>query len=332
MRTKVSELWDSLSSQKSANQGLLLRRCPITVVPNIFIAITSPEAFKCLAASVIDTIAIDVSMFAGFRDISVEVSDKGPNKGEQFLIFKLLDSRHDDIFAVLCDDLIATVANVSDDESLVRELLNRFERWRTLFDKAVSRGLSEESQRGLFGELYFIRKALDNGYGPLEVLNCWMGPSGGTQDFRKGLCSVEIKTTIGNNHQIVQISNERQLDRSNLDTLFLFLLSLDQLPSGGESLNALVDSIAGRLDYIQLNRFQSKLFEYGFFDHDRSLYDGIGYTVRGEAIYDVKDNFPRIEEQEIRQGVGEVKYSIVVSNCERYLVSDVFLFERMDFV
>lgn len=330
-KTKVSEVWADMASQISATNGLVLRRCQTTVFPNIFIAITSPEGFKCLAASVPDTVRIDVSRFTGLRDVSVETSENGPNKGEQFLIFKLLDSRLDEIFAVLCDDLIETVAHVRDDETLVSELLNRFERWRTLFDKAASSGLSNESQRGLFGELNFIKKALDNDSNPLELFDSWMGPAGSIRDFQKGLSAVEVKTTIGSNHQRVRISSERQLDRSNLQNLFLFVLSLDQLQAAGESLNALVDSITTRLDQVQLNRFRSKLFEYGYFDHDRELYEGTGYVVRRESAFEVLDDFPRIEEKDIPAGVGEVKYSIVLSNCEKFQVSDHNLLEGMNF-
>ncbi|MGD9629244.1 MAG: PD-(D/E)XK motif protein [Pyrinomonadaceae bacterium] len=331
-KTKVSELWNDLAGQMSATHGLLLRRCPTTVVPNMFIAVTSPEKFKCLAASVTDDIDIDVSRFTGLRDIAVEVTDKGPNRGEQFLIFKLLESRLDDIFAVLCDDLIAAVTTVGDDRILVRELLNRFEQWRLLFDKAGSQGLSPESQRGLYGELYLVRKCLEHGFDPLGIFECWTGPSGAIRDFQKGLSAIEVKTTIGSNHQRVRISSERQLDRSNLDRLYLFVVSLDQFQNAGESLNTLVDSIAERLDHIQLNRFRSKLFEYGFFDHDRALYEATGFAVRQEAVYEVRDDFPRIEEKDVRNGVGEVKYSIVVSNCEKFLVPDNYVFEGMNFV
>lgn len=331
-KTKVNELWDELSSQISATHGLLLRRCPTTVLPNIFIAITSPEGFKCLAASVINDFEIDVSRFSGLKDIAVEVTDRGPNKGEQFLLFKLLEPGLDDIFAVLCDDLIVTVAMVTNDQILVRDLLNRFEQWRLLFDKAASQGLSPESQRGLFGELYVVRKCLEHGFDSLAIFECWTGPSGAIRDFQKGLSAIEVKTTIGSNHQRVRISSERQLDRSNLDRLFLFVLSLDQLQNAGESLNTLVDSIAERLGHIQLNRFRSKLFEYGFFDHDRALYEATGFAVRQEAVYEVRDDFPRIEEKDVRNGVGEVKYSIVVSNCEKFLVPDNYVFEGMNFV
>lgn len=331
-KTKVNEIWDELLSQMSATHGLLLRRCPTTVIPNIFIAITSPDGFKCLAASVTNDFVIDVSRFAGLKDIEVEVSDVGPNIGEQFLLFKLLEPGLDDIFAVLCDDLIATVSTVTDNQILVRDLLDRFEHWSLLFDKAGSKGLSPESQRGLFGELHVVRKCLERGFDPLDIFECWIGPSGAIRDFQKGLSAIEVKTTIGSNHQRVRISSERQLDRSNLDRLFLFVLSLDQFQNAGESLNSLVDSISAQLDHIQLNRFRSKLFEYGFFDHDRALYEAPGFAVRQEAAYEVIDDFPRIEEKDIRNGVGEVKYSIVLSNCEKFLVPDDYLFESMNFV
>lgn len=329
---RIRELWKNLLSQRSASEGLILRRCPTTVAPNIYAAVTSPESFKCLAVSIPDNIEIDVSDFTNLQDIAVELSGAGPNRGENLLVLKLLDSRLSDIFAVLCDDLIATVAEVHDDSLLARVLLTRFENWKTLFDKARSTGLSPEEQRGLFGELYFVRKAISSVVEARSILESWLGPSGGVWDFQTGPTALEVKTTIASGHKHIRISNERRLDRTNLEKLYLYVLSLDRIDSAGETLNALVDEIDRMMDFGESNRFKSKLYEYGYFDHHRDLYDLIGYVVCGETFYEVRDDFPRIEESDLKLGVGDVKYSIALAGCEQYSVPDKTVLDGMNFL
>src|SRR5690606_35803332 len=157
---------------------------------------------------------------------------------------------------VLCEDLMASIENVNTELALVSELFNRFEKWKSLFQIAGSQGLSEIEQRGLFGELFLLRKLLQIYNFPSSVLNSWVGCERQIRDFQFGTWSIEVKTTHGNNHQRLHISSERQLDCSQLQYLLLFHLSLEARQQAGETLNDVVNSIRVMLqaDFISFNR------------------------------------------------------------------------------
>jgi hypothetical protein len=143
--------------------------------------------------------------------------------------------------------------------------------------------------------------------------------------------ALEVKTTVGNNHQKVQISSERQLDITHLERLYLFHISLEKAQENGETLNEIVKSIQTilHLDIIALNRFRAKLYEVGYFQNDEQLYDGVGYHIRQDTFYKVENEFPRIQENEIRSGVGDVKYSIILSQCQQFIHTENQVLENL---
>ena len=247
------------------------------------------------------------------------------------MLFKLTNNQHKDIFSVLCEDLIASITLETNEKQLVKTILNRFEKWKSLFTKIISEGLLPEEQRGLFGELYFLRKFLQINNNYQFVLNTWIGTAGEVRDFQMNNWALEVKTTHGNNHQKVQISSERQLDTTHLDKLFLYHLSLEKVQESGETLNQIIASINTILevDAIALNRFKSKLYEAGYFDQHFALYDSVGYFIRHDTFYIVENEFPRIQENEIRSGVGDVKYSIILSQCEAFKQTEQSVFETL---
>jgi hypothetical protein len=65
---------------------------------------------------------------------------------------------------------------------------------------------------------------------------------------------------------------------------------------------------------------KSKLLEGGYFKDHKNLYE-TGYALRQEAFYKVEGDFPRIEERDIRNGIGDVKYSIILSQCSSFVLS-----------
>lgn len=331
---KINQIWEELEDDKSFSSGLLYRRYSAAVLPDVFIALKVPEKFRCIAASISDSLSINIADFSNLRDISIELIPDDKNSGKNILLFKLLNSQHRDIFSVLCEDLMASISIITSETQLVRELLNRFEKWKSLFDQAASQGLIHEEQRGLFGELFFLRKLLHLNSDFIGILNSWLGPEKQIRDFQAATWSVEIKTTHGNNHQKVHISSERQLDTSNLVNLFLFHLSLEIRRQSGETLNQLIRSISEILstDFSAQNKFQNKLLLAGYFDQHTHLYEDTGYFVRQETFYKVEKDFPRIEEKDIRNGVGDVKYSIIISQCSNFLQSESAVFETLTFL
>ena len=331
--TKIDKIWSELENDKSFSHGLLIRRYSGDVLPDVFVALKSPENFRCIAASLSYSLQINLSSFSNLKDINVDIIPNETKPERNYLIFKLLNNEHRDIFSVLCEDLIISISSVKNENQLYRELLNRFEKWKSLFDRASSQGLTPEEQRGLYGELTFLRKLLYRNSDIQNIITSWVGVEKQIRDFQFGNWSIEIKTTHGNNHQKILISNERQLDITNLDNLFLFHLSLESRLHSGETLNEVVDSIALILekDFSSLSRFKNKLLEVGYFENHRIHYSETGYFIRNEVFYKVENEFPRIEEAEIRNGVGDVKYSIIISQCSEYIRTEEQVFQKVIF-
>lgn len=325
---KIKQIWDELANDKSLEKGLLFRRYSGSVLPDVYVALQHPEKFLCVYVAISETTEVNISNFSNLQEIQVDLYASPNEKGKNILIFKLLNFEHKDIFAVLCEDLIMSIANETNEKKIIREVLNRFEKWKSLFSKIGLQGLKPEEQRGLYGELYFLRKFLRNNNDFISVVNTWIGTAKEVRDFQSNSWAVEVKTTHGNNHQKVHISSERQLDISNLENLFLYHISLEQLQNSEETLNDIVDSVSEilRIETISLNKFKSKLYEVGYFDLQRNLYENIGYRIRQDDYYKVENDFPRIEENDIRPGVGDVKYSIILSQCTPFVINEVDVF------
>lgn len=328
---KIKQIWEELENDKSFTKGLLIRRYSGAVLPDVFIALHQPEKLLCVAASVSADIDINISSFSNLQEIQVDVFPDANNRGKNMLLFKLINNQHKDIFAVLCEDLISSISGETNEKQLVRTVLNRFEKWKSLFNKFALQGLSPEEQRGLFGELFFLRKFLSHNSNFQNVLNTWVGTSMEIRDFQFNDWALEVKTTIGNNHQKVHISSERQLDITHLDSLYLYHLSLEKAQEGGESLPQIINSIIEILqsDIISINRFKAKLYEVGYFDQQEDLYAAVGYHVRQDNFYKVEGEFPRLQENELRNGVGDVKYSIILSQCQQYIQSEIQILENL---
>lgn len=328
---KINQIWDELANDTSFAKGLLLRRFSGSVLPDVFVAIQQPEKQLCIASTISESIDVNIFQFDKLQEIQIELIPD-PNKQEKrILIFKLTNNQHRDIFSVLCEDLIANISTETNEKQLVKTLLNRFEKWKSLFNKVASEGLSPEEQRGLFGELYFIRKFMQHNNNYTAILNTWVGPASEVRDFQLGNWALEVKTTHGNNHQKIQISSERQLDTTHLERLYIYHVSLEKVQENGETLNQIVSSISNLLasDTIAINRFRSKLYEAGYFEQHLPLYDMTGYFIRQDTFYSVEDTFPRIQEKELRSGVGDVKYSIILSQCEGYIQTGESVFQTL---
>ncbi len=317
----IDQIWTELETDNSFSSGLLVRRSASFVLPDIFIALKGAARTRCIAVLINKSVPVDMSSLIALRDIKVELLPHDKDSERQILVFNLLKAEYSCIFSTLCEDLIASVSNVTNQRQMVKELLNRFSQWESLFDQAGSQGLSSEQQRGLYGELFFLRKYLQHDTNFSHVINSWVGSAKEARDFQFGKWGIEVKTSHGNNHQKVHISNERQLDTGNFEHLFIFHLSLEMRQESGETLNQIVDWVCELLisDFAAFNRFKMKLLEAGYFDQHRPSYQHVGYFIRREAFYSVEGEFPRIEEKDIPNGVGDVKYSIILDRCSGFI-------------
>lgn len=329
---KIDDIWKELEEDPSSSTGLLLRRYSATILPDVYVALRQPEKLRCIAVRLPSAERITLSEYGHLGDIRLEIMSDERDGSARYLLILLSSQQHRDIFATLCEDLIWRISNLTEKEKVVKVLMNRLEKWKSLFEKAASQELSPEEQRGLFGELYFLRKWIGQSFDSLRCVSSWLGPEMDLRDFQQGDWGVEVKTTFGNNHQKIHISSERQLDPSHLKNLFLCHVSLELQNQHGENLNQLTDIILGMLtdNPGAQAQFRSRLLQAGYYSHHKPFYDKTGYHIRQTTFYSIKDGFPRLEEKDLRPGVGEVKYSIILSGFTDYAVTETSVFEIMN--
>jgi len=328
---KIEEIWQDLESDSSLRSGLLYKRYSGSVLPDIYIALKAPERFRCIAVHLNSSVNFDTRAWDKFRDIKIQNLPDEKNPDKNFLVVLLLNRQHKDVFSALSEDLINKVSDITSENELVKALIERLAKWNLLFEKLGRQGLPEEARRGLYGELYFLRTLLDAGINPDFCINFWKGTENAVQDFQFADRAVEVKTTHGKSQQKLHIASERQLDINIIPNIYLVHLSLEVRQGHGESLNQIADELMSLLNGSPSAQsvFRLKLFEAGYFDHHKEYYENTGFSIRQKNVYKVTEDFPKITENMIPAGVGDVRYSVVVSANEGWMLEEEQLINQL---
>ena len=155
-----------------------------------------------------------------------------------------------------------------------------------------------------------------------KAITSWVGPDMAPKDFQSDMWAVEVKTTSVTSHSGISINGELQLDESNIEHLFLYNLIVEVLEQDGQTLPEIIVAIRELLagDNDAAGIFESKLLLSGYFDLDEEYYKERHYHIRKEHYFQVKDEFPRIKKDELRMGVSEVKYNIMLNFSSENMV------------
>jgi hypothetical protein len=324
------ELWEALEEEKSV--GLVKRLYSSDVPFHIYGTFQYPEKYYGVAFTFSNDIRIDISSFDNLRELKVMLLADTTFVNSRLLVIQLLYPNSRDIFATLCENLIQSVLRLNTEQKISRTIVNQLEKWKTLFEKNNSTGLTPAEQQGFFGELHFLQKFLAKpDTNPCDVLHTWVGVDKALRDFQANSWAVEVKTTSTSNPQKVTVNGERQLDETLLENLFLFHFSVEVSNGNGQTLCQKITAIRETLENYTpaLSLFNTKLFEAGYLDKHEPFYQDRFYQIRNENFYKVENDFPRIRENELRSGVSDVKYSIILAMCDEYLVSENQLFNMI---
>lgn len=233
----------------------------------------------------------------------------------------LKESRFADVFSALAEDLLRRVTSAGTSEEQARAFLGQLGRWQKFLSASLD-GLGDEAQRGLWGELYFLREQLIPTLG-FEAVTAWIGGERTQQDFQFERAAVEVKTTLAKQPQVVRITSERQLDDANWPALFLSVIALDVREQGGETLAALIASLRRNLgsEPAAQEHFEDALLAAGYLDAHETKYMERGYLVRSQNSFRVKQGFPRLVERDVVDGIGDVNYGLAIAACADFKVS-----------
>jgi Putative PD-(D/E)XK family member, (DUF4420) len=323
----VKNTWKILEEDTSSvPSGYITRRLLPEVIYDVYLAIERPSNARLLMLRVTQKSMEKAAVFPNSNCFEVRrVALQGDEDSHVTLQLVLINSRYSDIFTTLVQDIVDAIAPIADEQNAVAAFFTRLRRWQAFLEKHNPEGLSQAEQQGLYGELWFLRQVVIPQIGSRQGVKCWTGAKGTQQDFQFQHCAVEVKTTTAKQHQKLAISSERQLDDTGTGTLIILHLSLDARQERGESLPDIVTSLRSLLenDPIAKEELEILLFEVGYLDIHILYYEQIGYTPREVNYFKVEGDFPRIIEADLRNGVGDVRYTISVAECRRFSIPEL---------
>lgn len=321
MNNKVEKIWRELHSSKTA--GLLKRLYSGEFDVKVYCVYQKSNKSFGIGLSFPKTIKVNLMPFSSFSKLKVEAFEDTSFENSAILCAMIDDSEKCEVFSCLCENVIKALYQTNNIKTAVMTFCNTLLQWKSLFDLSRQRGLTKEEQQGLFGELHFLEKCLaHNPTKSYEILHSYVGCNKALRDFQGQDWALEVKTTSSNSRQKLTINGERQLDDSLIDNLFLYHCLVDTSQRSGETLPEKVYSIRNLLhSNITLQTlFNAKLFESGYNEIDEIFYQDKHYKIRRESFYHVHEDFPRICENELRNGVENLTYTITTAQCDPYSV------------
>ena len=330
MPTAIHNLWAAMDRDAAAGRagasGWLLRLAQPTATCPLFAAIELTSRRRAVLLRLpVESVPPRRRWprCKGLEPVSLRIDGK-----EHFGV-ALKDERFVDVFAALAEDLARRVAEALTPVDQARAFLGQLSRWQK-FLTASTEGLTEEEQRGLWGELRFLREWLLPVVG-LPAVAAWKGPEQAPQDFQFEKGAIEVKATLAKQPQVVRITSERQLDAAAWPTLLLHVVALDARDGGAETLPGMVASLRSPLaaDPSAQEQFEDRLLLAGYLDAHAGRYADRGYVMRSETHLHVRGGFPVLTESNMPPGIGSVSYGLAVAACAAFSMTGGGLSKRV---
>jgi hypothetical protein len=312
-------IWDELLSRADNEKAIVYRRLDMDTPFSMRRAILYPSLTRAFIIELGIGSEFPKRQNPSWKGMNIdEVFLDIPVRGTRHIMLELLHDELKDIFEIFIDNVI-DVVTVSKDLGQMNEGLQRLIfKWDFFFKNSGPDGLSEEMQRGLMGELIFLKTLIQRWSG-WKAVESWRGWERGRFDYILDKSAIEIKTSMSMEPIKVRISNEGQLDDRGLNALYLGIYNLEPSVNGEISLRNLVDDIENILtcDWKASLAFKERLTMYGYLPiHDNKYFTK--YRLKTENFYSVIDGFPRITS--IPQGIADVQYSLIQSACEDFRI------------
>ncbi|MFC1680352.1 PD-(D/E)XK motif protein [Pseudomonadota bacterium] len=250
--------------------------------------------------------------------LTVNLEKRSPGRDSDVsLLLQLQNSEALDVFAAFCARICESLNALTDSRMAVKEVIALLDRWKEFFS-AHSEILSEGMQTGLYGELYLLKQLVQEGIPVGTLCGAWTGSKRTNQDLEFGATSIEVKSSTAVDATRVQITNARQLDDTGLDKLYLARMVFDARQGDAATLPMLVKEMRALLDSaapeMSLN-FEEKLIKAGYLEQHAEHYAGRSYSKRERTFYEVRDDFPRLIEGVLPDGVTKVSYELSLDSC-----------------
>lgn len=320
-----SKIWDKLekATATAPDSGFLSQRILPDSVFDISLALKRPYNKRAVLITIKKQNIINLGNYPQVKGFSINQTVFSEDKRDHVTLELILeDQKYTGIYSSLVEDIIGNCTKESTEREMVQSLFKRLQMWRHFLEHYGSEGLNEIQQRGLYGELRFLRDFLIPSLGVTNAIMSWRGPQKAQHDFQVSGIAFEVKTGSEKQPQKIKVSSEQQLDDRGFNALFLNYISIKELVGSGETLPDIIQDIKSQcLDNPSaLVEFENLLILAGYLDLHQEKYSQKGYTIRSSYIFKIKEGFPRIIEKDLKTGVGNVEYTIDLSACLSHII------------
>ena len=244
-------------------------------------------------------------------------------QAQEFLVFRLTDAEHRDIFYRFCTDLVAAAGAVRSEQEAVDICIMRTWRWHRLLKRGRDGRLTEEEQKGMIGELTVLMELVMPAIGVTQGIAAWVGPLGASRDFEIGTVGIESKACAPLAPK-VRIASADQLGSDDAHALFLHVTEVAAAVVGSSNALTVTQVVEGAREFIEsqdtsaLGDFEERLAATGYDDTDDYV-DQL-WLIGDAAIFAVLEGFPRIVPPMVPSGVSDVRYQINLAACEPFRI------------
>ena len=307
----LSEKWKELIEYISKNE--ILDDIPKVKIDSFVKIGMDSDHNKVIIAEYNSDQHVDIDLLPNWQ--GTDIYTQNISESKNLLNIKLLNDEYVDIFNAMLKDILLRLKFRDSNEDKFTIYLSTIIKWHNFFKKNGKKIMSENRQRGLFGELYFIKSHLADKINYPKAIKSWAGYSNATHDFSFPGTNIEVKTTIRKAHKKIKISSEKQLDNTGIKHLNLYCVTLNIDSNNGLSLVDIVNQIKSDLaDFPNsLNLFNDHLNMCGYNIEHEVHYCKNKYIKKRDYMFSVDENLPRIID--IPEGTGDLEYTLSIAAC-----------------
>ncbi|SEW38288.1 Putative PD-(D/E)XK family member [Ruminococcaceae bacterium KH2T8] len=235
--------------------------------------------------------------------------------GKWSLELQLLIEEYEEEFLCLGWDIIICSKDADDP---ARALVDRYLDWQKLLQYVGKGVMSFSRQKGLIAELIHLQEIIQQ-KGLQNALTAWVGPDGADQDFVYEESWEEIKA-ISLAAETVKISSFEQLMQEKSGFLLVYVLEKSTPGEDRVVLSNLVEMIRNGFSQssLLLDKFNIKLFKYGYRDRDVEEYDRNCFRYIERRDYIVDSEFPKLTQSNTPVEIVAGSYLLSLAAIEKY--------------
>jgi len=299
------------------DNGYMIRISP-ECIPDLFIGQTKTNN-RCLILSLPKEVELDFNNNTK-ENLSIEYL-----KQRNYLVITLLNSSYIELFDDFIFSIYQKVYKLSDPRLYSKQFIDVYYKWSDFFQEGKEDILSIDTIKGLYGELFLLRRFLLNSdlLNVNSILESWRGPYDAGHDFVMDEIDIEVKTKE-ETRTIISISSEYQLERDKEKNLELKVLSTKLDTVNGLSIGNLLFEIKDMINEKNGNIeiLYKALKQKGLTATNIKIYDNYRFIATEIITYDCCDPFfPSLVRSNINPAVFSISYKLNLNDLNNFIIT-----------